>query len=335
MSVVPIVALIDEQGLVRAVLRDPQKDLPRLTAEFNEPAVSPSVPATEVDDEVRKAIHKARDLAYSAQAPRFSDAIRVVEQELAKISGDGRLHFAVGSLYRGRYDSSQRQPGDFQRAVDHWQKALDINPNQYIWRRRYQQYGPRSDKPYPFYNWVAEATREILARGDTPVDLAVEPAGAELAAPSKDVIAGAGDSLTSPDPEGRIVRDDTLINAETILVPPRVGPGQTLRMHIVFRPSATADAHWNNESDPMKVFIEPPAGWIVSERLISFAPPKQAVSDEPRTVEFELKAPPDLQAGDARLAVSAFYHVCRGTSGECLYRRRDIDIPLGPFRRKP
>src|SRR5262249_51755179 len=63
-------------------------------------------------------------------------------------------HFRLGVAYRMRYDSSRRQPGDFQKALIAWQDALDLNADQYIWRRRIQQYGPRLDKPYPFYDWI-------------------------------------------------------------------------------------------------------------------------------------------------------------------------------------
>ena len=67
---------------------------------------------------------------------------------------DGPTHFHLGVTYRKRYDSDHRQLEDFRKAVEHWDQALDIDPNQYIWRRRIQQYGPRLDKPYSFYDWV-------------------------------------------------------------------------------------------------------------------------------------------------------------------------------------
>ena len=326
-SVVPVAVLIDEQGVVRSVLRDPQKDLPRLTAEFDEWPNSPGAPAAEVDDGVRRAVDRARDLAYFEHEPRLSDALRAIDSELAERPGDGRLHFAMGTVYRIRYDSPQRQPHDFQQAVDHWQKALDLNPNQYIWRRRIQQYGPRSEKPYPFYDWVAQARHEIHARGDTPTGLSVEPAGAELAPPAKDLIVASGQFHGSPDPEGRITRDDTLVNVDTVVVPPRVAPGQTVRVHIVLQLNKGAEAHWNNESDPMKVFVEPPTGWAASEQLIAPALSERPLSDETRRIEFELRAPAAAQvAGVTRIPVSAFYNVCRASSGECLYRRKDIDV---------
>jgi len=50
-----------------------------------------------------------------------------------------------------RYDSLRRREGDLQKALTSRQDAQDSNPNHYIWRRRIQQYGPRLDKPYPFY----------------------------------------------------------------------------------------------------------------------------------------------------------------------------------------
>ena len=67
-----------------------------------------------------------------------------------------------------RYDSAHRREGDFQRAVEAWSRALEIDPNNYIFRRRIQQYGPRLSKPYPFYDWVSRARDEITARGETP-----------------------------------------------------------------------------------------------------------------------------------------------------------------------
>ena len=119
-----------------------------------------------------------------------------------------------------------RQAGDFQAAVDHWQAALDIDPNQYIWRRRIQQYGPRLDKPYPFYDWVAQSREEIAARGGTPWELAVEPGRSEFAEPLEDISQrGAAGKL--PDPEGRIHRDDgEFIDLEMVVVPALIRPGR-------------------------------------------------------------------------------------------------------------
>ena len=81
---------------------------------------------------------------------------------------DGRALFRLGVALRQRYESAAARRDDFQAAVENWGQALQLDPNQYIWRRRIQQYGPRLDKPYPFYDWVAEAERAIRARGERP-----------------------------------------------------------------------------------------------------------------------------------------------------------------------
>jgi hypothetical protein len=245
------------------------------------------------------------------------------------------LHFALGVLYRARYDSPDRRPNDFQIAVNHWQAALDLNPNQYIWRRRLQQYGPRLDKPYPFYDWVDEARREIERRGETPVTLVVEPGGAELAPPAKDGPVTSAEQTRSPDPQGRVTRDDRLINAEATLIPAQVRSGQPLRLHVLFRPNTEREAHWSNEGEPMQVFVDLPAGWTASERLIVIAPPPQAISKEPRVVEFELVAPQRAPAGQVSVPVTALFGVCEGRAGQCLHRRKDLRAVVEIVRSEP
>ena len=123
-------------------------------------------------------------LVQSGRLDRIDEAIEAYGQALDLDPGDGWTHFRLGVALRKRYDSPHRQPGDFQAAVDAWKGALDIDPNQYIWRRRIQQYGPRLDKPYPFYDWVPQAREEIAARGETPVGLTVR-ARAARSSPSR------------------------------------------------------------------------------------------------------------------------------------------------------
>ena len=156
---------------------------------------------------------------------RLGEAITAYQQALRLEPGHGRTHFRLGVAYRKRYDSPKRQAGDFQKAVEHWGSALDADPNNYIWRRRIQQYGPRLDKPYPFYSWVHVAREEIRARGQVPSGLAVEPGGAELAKPATG-FEGAKSTKVEPDPEGRISRDKRrFIDIETTVVPSTIGPG--------------------------------------------------------------------------------------------------------------
>ena len=129
------------------------------------------------------------------------------------LPGDGPIHFRLGVAHRARYDSGGRQPDDFREAVEHWEAALDADPNNYIWRRRIQQYGPRLEKPYPFYDWVPTARAALEARGEVPPPLVVEPGGAEFAEPTRTFVTSDG-ALPEPDPDDRICHD----SAEFVLV---------------------------------------------------------------------------------------------------------------------
>ena len=190
-----------------------------------------------------------------------------------------------------RYDSPRREADDFQAAVDNWDRALAIDPNQYIWRRRIQQYGPRLIKPYPFYGWVATARREIAARGETPIELRVPLSGAEIARPSRQLDhentrdmsnTDAAEAATSPDPEGRIDRDTLdLIQAEVTIVPSEIKPGGVARVHVTLLPNVTKRAHWNNESEPLRVWTDAPDGtclYLRQDRFTWHASPSHSIT---------------------------------------------------------
>lgn len=257
---------------------------------------------------------------------RLDETVAAFERAAEANPGHGPTQFRLGVALRRRYDSSLRKPGDFQNAVAHWEAALDIDPNQYIWRRRIQQYGPRLDKPYPFYDWVPRAREEITARGETPPPLLVEPGGAEFAGKTES-FESSPTPRQEPDPKGRIHRDHRFVDVETTVVPPKAKPGETVRVHMVFRPNESIKAHWNNEADGLSVWINPPAGWRVDQQSLSVPNPAGAVSTELRRIEFEAQCPKDA-SGDVTLAVYALYYVCEDVNGTCLYRRQDVDVPI-------
>src|SRR5262249_23307569 len=160
-----------------------------------------------------------------------------------------------------------RQAGDFQKAVEQWSVALDLDPNQYIWRRRIQQYGPRLDKPYSFYDWVTTARKDIAARGEVPASLSVEPGGAEFAQSGKSFATGSVD-VAEPDPRGRIHRDPgQFIKIETAVVPNTKAREVSERVHVVFRPNPANKSHWNNEAGDFVFWVSAPSGWSVSQQL--------------------------------------------------------------------
>jgi hypothetical protein len=240
---------------------------------------------------------------------------------------DAASQFRLGVAYRMRYDLPRREPGDFQAALDEWSAALALDPNQYIWRRRIEQYGPRLEKPYPFYNWVNEARAAIRARGEMPVALAAEPTGAEIAAPLRAL--EPAPPAAEPDPGGRIVRDPgELIRIETAVAPHRVKAGSPVCFHLVFRPLESRQAHWNNESTPLRIWLRLPSGWEAERQMLELPQPPTATSEEVREASTELRVPADTAPGSFDLAGYALYNVCEGAAGACLFRRQDLHIRL-------
>ena len=343
-SGVPITYAIDEAGIVRAVNPKPEE----LDAFLERPAPPSTAPPPSVaaPDLGRLRADTGADAPTAWRAygdalflwggeGRLGEAVAAYERALRLAPGDGPTEFRLGVALRRRHDSAAREPGDFQAAALHWAAALESDPNQYIWRRRIQQFGPRLDKPYPFYDWVEEARAAILARGEEPVALVAEPTGSEIAAPAEG-FAPAEEGSPGPDPRGRVRRDaGHLIRVDSAVVPPAVGPGGVTRVHLLLRPNTERDGHWNNEAEPLRVWLAPPAGWSVDRREARAPEPPTAVSNEPREVQFELKAPSVLEGRTVEIPGYALYYVCEEADGVCLFRRQDFVVPVGVTGRVP
>ena len=315
-SVVPLTLFIDENGIVRG-------------------RASGRVPAPEALREFLEAEYPAAGVTGSHEPPasipargelRTARLLEYFRERIEADAGDAQSHFRLGVAYRQLYDSPLGKATDFGRAVEHWSRALALDPNQYIWRRRLQQYGPRLEKPYPFYDWVEAARREIKARGKLPVQLSVEPEGAELAAPSRDFEAAPRAEI-EPDPQGKILRDrEGLVTVQAIAIPGKIEPGGVSRIHIELRPESDRDAHWNNEAEDLQVWISPPSGWQADQRSLSVPNPGAVLSTEPRRLELEMKAP--QSTGRTQIPAYALFYVCEGVDGLCLYRRKDLSIEI-------
>jgi hypothetical protein len=106
-----------------------------------------------------------------------------------------------------------------------------------------------------------------------------------------------------------------------------VKAGQTVRVHLKLSLDPKAKLHWNNEAEPLRVWLNPPDGWAVSERLLAAEVPKAEVSHEDRTVEFEVKVPKDA-SGEVTLPGFAVFHVCDEPGGTCRFARLDVRLPL-------
>lgn len=336
-TAVPRTFLLDEYGVLR-MIHPRLDDLDTVARDFIErdfEAPATEAPTFDLREDASGAtpvdadgwLRRAMALAMWGEPSDIDEALAAAESSIALAPSD-RAHFAAGVIARMRYDSAHRQPGDFSRAAQQWATALDVGPNNYIWRRRLQQYGPRLDKPYPFYDWVTTARDEVTARGDTPVQLLVEPGGAEFAQPAA-TFEAAPTTITAPDPDGRIDRDEEgLVTVESTSIPPTATPGDPLRVHLTLRPDAAAGAHWNNEMGPTQLWVDAPEGWELEQPLFEVGLPPEETSDEPRSFEFELRAPSVAADSPVSLNAYALYFVCDDATGVCMYRRQDLELAI-------
>lgn len=347
-TAVPIIVAIDEHGIVRSTRPRPETfEQEFLNVTFRDDSVPPTENAAVAESRrpQKPDLSALRELAEQSKTARtyrdwadacilwggksrVDTAIKAYKQSQQLNSDDANTLFRLGVAYRLRHDSDRRHPVDFQTAVEHWEQALAKNPNQYIWRRRIQQYGPRLDKPYSFYDWVDQARRDIDARGETPIPLAVEPHGAELANPVRSFTVELPGAM-SPDPDGKIQRDeDSLIRSQVTLVPSRIRPGESTRVHISLTPNAELKAHWNNEADPLRFWVDAPEGWQVSQQSHTIeGPENEPTSTEVRHIDFEVLVSVTA-SGFIELPVYALYFVCEDENGTCLYLRQDIDVKI-------
>lgn len=343
-SGIPITLAIDKYGVIRLVNPTLEEFKQKfLNRTFDKPPNLPPIRDTVPDlvslkqaarHGTTKALGRYADALVEWEGPnQLGEAIEAYQRALRLEPESGPLRFRLGVAYRKRYDSKFRQAEDFQKAANDWSAALEIDPNQYIWRRRLQEFGPRLDKPYPFYYWVATARKEITTRGETPVPLAVEPSGAEVAQPERTFARAAGEPK-NPDPEGRILRDDAqFVKIETTVVP-GTRAQNVYAVDVTFRPNPAKKTYWNNAAGNLVLWVSPPAGWKVSRHLLTVPSPPQPESKEPRTIEFEVKGPGQRVDRPVTFSAYALYYVCEMVNGVCMYRRQDVPITITPHELK-
>ena len=337
-SSVPITMLIDENGIIRS-LRPSEADFEEfLNKPFDTDASTMPLKPTKPDlARLQKETDSDGEAAWQTYGDgllewggvsRLDDAIAAYEHTVQLNPENASTYFRLGVAYRKRYDSDHSRASGFTDAVESWAKALEIDPNQYIWRRRIQQYGPRLDKPYPFYDWIHQARDELQARGETPLGLPIEPSGAEIASPGECVLESVSDDR-APDPKGRITRDTRrFINVESTVVPSTDPSHRAARVHLVFRSHEESKVHWNNEAEGLIFWVDASVGWQVNRTYHEVPNPPEAVSSKPRKIEFEVDRPASAPQAAATLRGYALYYVCEDVDGTCLYRRQDVQIRI-------
>lgn len=352
LAVVPVVIFIDEHGIVRnnrprvKQLEDFVKEtFPAPAVESHQTEDGRSAP-TRVPNRVTAMTTAASDCALGDELMRWQqpneidNAIKAYKSALSKIEDEtnkagiskGQLYFRLGVAHRARFDSADGRDkidaDDFSQASSYWSKAIDENPNQYIWRRRIQQYGPRLEKPYPFYDWVEDARREIGDRGETPVELEIALTESERAEPAKS-FATRSDEQINPDPDAKILEDlERLIQVRGTAVPHSIRAGKTARVHLSFVPY---NGKWNNEGAPMKVWIANSDQFRIVDSLIEVPNASGATSVESRMVEFEIEASKEAN-GQVQISGFALYNVCTLNDSQCLFRRLPFRVSIQIFK---
>jgi len=332
-TAVPIFVAIDQHGIVRSVRPDSGRFAEDfINRDFSDDASNNSKPLTpprQVNDRPDTDARTQGDVLALWHSPEKIDAaISAYRQALQTSPDDDRSHFRLGVCLMRRFESQKRRVGDFGAAIASWETALAGNPNQYTWRRRIQQYGPRLDKPYPFYDWVDQAQHDIRARGDTPIELPQPPLGAEIAAPT-DRFATAKDNAVNPDPAGKIFRDtERLVQISVTTVPSQPKPGSTVAVHIHFVPNPVTRTFWNNESEPLRLWINQSDDVTLNQHFIKGVNRPSAETDEVRRLEFEVRIPEEATL-PIRINGYALYYVCEDVRGVCQFLRQDISFSLG------
>ena len=336
-----VAGIIQEQHPDRAALymQWQQMDWPLLADPFNDLAIS-AVPITLLLDEhgiIRYKNPKPKDLktfldtnypneAKTQDLKLLPKDISSLKKLLAKSPKNPSAHFRLGVAYRIRFDSPKREPNDFAQAMSHWQTALELNPNQYIWRRRIQQYGPRLDKPYSFYDWITQARQDIVKRGQKPHPLVAEPSGAEFALPARSgrkSTTQKASPLKHPDPQSQITRDAVgLVINRIVIVPSTNKRSPAVRVHLSFEPSA--DTTWTNDAGNISFHLAPDSPVELQDLKIPTLPPSDS-SAETRVIEFEVHPKPGQSLPDA-LTGSAFYYVCTKSDHTCQYLCHDLSL---------
>lgn len=334
-KVVPITLLIDSDGTIVARLRrtsELEAALSKLKATDGSslpPESRVDLEASEIPNDSSAARHLG-DHAFRAAStdPKWLDlAVRTYERSVALDPNDARSHFRLGVALETRYHRTSRASTDFGRALEHWTHALRLRPDIYIWRRRIQQFGPRLDKPYPFYDWVAEARADIEARGETPVVLPVALTESEVARPQGESPAPAGEA---PEFDSRVPEDrERWIEIDHAVAPTTLEAGTSVRIHLVLRPNPEKKSHWNNEAEPLVVIVGEADGckieptWVRLESAARLG----ATSDEVRRVEFEVTADAGRET-PVTVVLHALYHACTDEDGTCRFLRQRVSLSI-------
>ena len=140
--------------------------------------------------------------------------------------------------------------------------------------------------------------------------------------------------VENPDPDNKINLDDKFVSLSTAAVPNFVTPGKTTRVHVVMSPE---DCKWNNESEPVRIWINKVSGGFATKQAFVIPNPNQKPASTPdsepateskeiRSVDFELKAGKD--ATECQIDGYALYNICESETGTCRLLRQNFSLKV-------
>jgi hypothetical protein len=136
-------------------------------------------------------------------------------------------------------------------------------------------------------------------------------------------------TIREPDPEGRVLRDrGHYVRIESAVRPDAVRPGEAAEVRLTLRPHPDTQAHWNNEMDPVEIWLLPGEGWSLDRQGLKSESPADAWTAESR--EFAFQATPNRKAltTSSGLPGYALYYVGENPEGSVLFRRQDFTVHI-------
>lgn len=174
-------------------------------------------------------------------------------------------------------------------------------------------------------HFVAADLRFPFPAGEQPPELCTLPTGSEIAQPARRCEADQED-VVSPDPKNQVFRDFLgLVRIDVAVVPPRIKPGESARVHVTLRPDVSRKVHWNNEGEPLQLWVDMPPRWQVQRRLLKAPQGDKPETTETRHLEFEVQSAADA-GGKVKLAACALYYVCEDIGETRRFLRQDIPV---------
>ena len=239
------------------------------------------------------------------------------------------LEFMTGVAYKMRSESPFRKLDDFSKAIDHWETALELRPNQYIWRRRIQQYGPILGKPYPFYDWVEIALKELKEKGEVPFNenFVLTESEQSILTPTQ---TSNKKNYKIPDPFNKLKRGNMqFVNTRVLTIPSHPKTGRPFRVFVQLDLKQPDSVQWNNEGAASHLYFEKSNFNKTSIHRFWTGTKEKEYSTEQRIIDFELNYPRSGIIGGKKLPAGYIVvNLCDRLTGACFTRRIDFSIPI-------